>query len=97
MRTALSLALLAHLVSASPIVIGQQTTDVYPPTGTSVDRNLFPPESVVGYYGPTPTGAQAFAYQTAPAGQFPGFQDEFGPLFQPKAKDVRPTRGLRSY
>jgi hypothetical protein len=45
----------------------------------TVNSNLFPPESVVGFPGPTPTGAEPAAIQTAqfypynngPADQFP--------------------------
>ncbi|CAE7186445.1 3-phytase b [Pyrenophora teres f. teres] len=46
---------------------GANTADVYPPASTAVNSSLFPPESVVGFPGPTPTGAEPFAIQTAPA------------------------------
>ncbi|KAF7442912.1 His-Phos-2 domain containing protein [Pyrenophora tritici-repentis] len=47
--------------------VGANTADVYPPASTAVNSSLFPPESVVGFPGPTPTGAEPFAIQTAPA------------------------------
>ncbi|KAI2610212.1 phosphoglycerate mutase-like protein [Hypoxylon fragiforme] len=58
---------------------GAATSDVYPPEGTTVDPELFPPESKVGFPGPTPTGVQPAAIQTAatyphnrgPSNQFP--------------------------
>ncbi|OTB09629.1 hypothetical protein M426DRAFT_316177 [Hypoxylon sp. CI-4A] len=65
-------------VTASPHA-GSVTSDVFPPAGTSVDPALFPPESEVGFPGPTPTGVQPAAIQTAatypnnrgPSNQFP--------------------------
>ncbi|TVY64169.1 3-phytase A [Lachnellula suecica] len=47
--------------------VGTSTSNVYPPAGTTVNSQLFPPESVVGFPGPTPTGAEPAAAQTAPA------------------------------
>jgi len=44
---------------------GATTADVYPPAGTTVNSQLFPPESVVGFPQPTPTGAEPAAAQTA--------------------------------
>ncbi|KAI0899141.1 phosphoglycerate mutase-like protein [Annulohypoxylon nitens] len=65
-------------VTASPHA-GSAVSDLYPPAGTSVDPVLFPPESEVGFPGPTPTGVQPAAIQTAlsypdnrgPSNQFP--------------------------
>ncbi|KAI2618617.1 phosphoglycerate mutase-like protein [Hypomontagnella submonticulosa] len=65
-------------VSAAPHA-GSATSDLFPPTGTSVDSALFPPESEVGFPGPTPTGAEPAAINTAvaypdnrgPSNQFP--------------------------
>ncbi|KAI1141639.1 phosphoglycerate mutase-like protein [Hypoxylon sp. FL0543] len=65
-------------VTAAPHA-GSATSDLYPPSGTSVDSVLFPPESEVGFPGPTPTGVQPAAIQTAaaypynrgPTNQFP--------------------------
>ncbi|KAK7737395.1 hypothetical protein SLS62_011433 [Diatrype stigma] len=65
-------------ISASSNV-GAPTSDVYPPAGTTVDLELFPPESKVGFAGPTPTGvqpaaaqtAQLYPYNTGPGNQFP--------------------------
>ncbi|KAI0839882.1 phosphoglycerate mutase-like protein [Hypoxylon sp. FL0890] len=65
-------------VTAAPHA-GSATSDLYPPTGTSVDSALFPPESEVGFPGPTPTGVEPAAIQTAaaypynrgPTNQFP--------------------------
>lgn len=47
--------------------LGAPTSDLYPPTGTSVNFTQFPSEPVIGFPGPTPTGAEPFAAQTAPA------------------------------
>ncbi|KAI0476263.1 phosphoglycerate mutase-like protein [Xylariaceae sp. FL0804] len=68
----------AAAITASPDV-GSPVSDVYPPTGTSVDTAQFPPASVVGFGLTTATGAEPAAAQTAPvapdnsgpAGQFP--------------------------
>lgn len=68
----------AEFVTAAPHA-GSATSDLYPPSGTSVDSALFPPESEVGFPGPTPTGVQPAAIQTAaaypynhgPTNQFP--------------------------
>ncbi|KAI1387370.1 phosphoglycerate mutase-like protein [Hypoxylon trugodes] len=65
-------------VTAAPHA-GSAISDSYPPKGTSVDSALFPPESEVGFPGPTATGAQPAAIQTAalypgnqgPTNQFP--------------------------
>lgn len=35
--------------------VGVTTSDVYPPPGATVDTALFPPESVLGFPGPTPS------------------------------------------
>ncbi|KAF2675778.1 phosphoglycerate mutase-like protein [Lentithecium fluviatile CBS 122367] len=45
---------------------GSTTSDLFPPSGTVVDSELFPPEAEVGEAGPTPTGAEPAAIQTAP-------------------------------
>ncbi|TYJ52174.1 hypothetical protein B9479_007219 [Cryptococcus floricola] len=44
---------------------GSTTSDVFPPNGTQVNSQLFPPESQVGYAGPTPTGVEPGAAATA--------------------------------
>ncbi|KAJ4985553.1 histidine acid phosphatase [Stagonosporopsis vannaccii] len=61
------------LTEAAPTTVqassnaGSPTSDVFPPSGTEVNSSLFPPESVVGFPGPTPTGVEPNAIQTAPA------------------------------
>ncbi|WRT67489.1 uncharacterized protein IL334_004461 [Kwoniella shivajii] len=45
--------------------VGSTTSDVYPPTGTSVNSAVFPGESKVGYPGVTVTGVEPAAIQTA--------------------------------
>ncbi|KAF3068449.1 3-phytase A [Daldinia childiae] len=65
-------------ITASPHA-GSATSDLFPPPSTSVDSALFPPEAEVGFPGPTPTGAEPAAIQTAaaypynrgPTNQFP--------------------------
>lgn len=54
--------------------VGVSTSDVFPPTSPSatVDPALFPSEPVIGYPGPTPTGVEPFAIQTAkPSAGYP--------------------------
>ncbi|TYJ52172.1 hypothetical protein B9479_007217 [Cryptococcus floricola] len=86
MRTAVLLALLPVFAGAAVLEkrsaeanVGLATSDVYPPDGTSVNSELFPPESAVGYAGPTPTGvepaaaatASVYAYNDGKSGNFP--------------------------
>ncbi|KAK7957926.1 phosphoglycerate mutase-like protein [Apiospora saccharicola] len=56
---ALSAQVSAMTIPAAPFA-GSPTSDIYPPSGT------LPPESVVGFAGPTPTGVEPAAVQTAP-------------------------------
>ncbi|KAJ4377571.1 hypothetical protein N0V83_000396 [Neocucurbitaria cava] len=69
-RAAAILAFVAQ-AGAAPTTIqaasnaGASTADPYPPSGTAVNSALFPPESKVGFPGPTPTGAEPAAIQTA--------------------------------
>ncbi|KAF2754041.1 phosphoglycerate mutase-like protein [Pseudovirgaria hyperparasitica] len=68
---ALLVLLASHAQAAAAIsaasYAGHTSTDEYPASGTHVDSQLFPPESIVGYPGPTPTGAEPNAAQTAPS------------------------------
>ncbi|KAG9193185.1 acid phosphatase [Alternaria panax] len=67
-RKSALLALIAR-TGAAPTTIsaagnaGASTADVYPPAGTEVNSKLFPPESVVGFFG----RAEPNAIQTAPS------------------------------
>ncbi|KAI6893311.1 phosphoglycerate mutase-like protein [Hortaea werneckii] len=70
---ATALAVLVEVASAAAIssvtdssVAGQSTSDVFPPADTSVNSRLFPDEAEVGFPGPTPTGKEPAAAQTAP-------------------------------
>lgn len=83
------LELLGRLVpvTAAPVV-GSTTSDIYPPTGTQVDTELFPDRTVVGYPHVTRTGVEPGAFYTAPASQFPKVQQPFGPVVLPQPKDV---------
>ncbi|KAI0010048.1 histidine phosphatase superfamily [Xylariaceae sp. FL0662B] len=68
---------------------GSATSDVYPPSGTSADSVLFPPESKIGFPGTTQTGAEPAAAQTAPVYPYnEGPANEF-PLIvsQPSGED----------
>ncbi|KAL1848670.1 hypothetical protein Daus18300_013540 [Diaporthe australafricana] len=79
----LSVVLLAALGHASPVTnspeAGSTTSDIYPPSATSVNTELFPGEPVVGYPGTTVTGlepaaaetAPSYPYNDGPANQFP--------------------------
>ena len=83
--------ILLTLLSASGVhsaVLGSASSDVYPPSATMPNTALFPPESVVGYQGGTPTGAEAFAYQTAPPKRFVKNTAEYSPLVLPIAADA---------
>ncbi|KAH0392485.1 hypothetical protein KCU89_g13413, partial [Aureobasidium melanogenum] len=55
----------SSVVSDSKIA-GSTTSDVFPPSGTKVNTSNFPNESEVGFPGPTPTGLEGDAIQTAP-------------------------------
>ncbi len=82
---------------SSPILAGSQTADVFPPTGITIDTARFPVETVVGYAGGTPTGAESFAIQTAPAGRFPkanSAQTPFAPLVAPIALNQVSSRSV---
>jgi len=46
-------------------VAGSQTSDVFPPSGTTVNSSQFPGESSVGFPGATQTGVEPAAAQTA--------------------------------
>ncbi|KUI53228.1 3-phytase A [Cytospora mali] len=83
------IALLAAFASASPITdspaAGSTTSDVFPPKSTSVNKDLFPDESVIGYAGKTATGVEPAVAQTAPAYPYnTGAANEF-PLVAPVA------------
>jgi len=56
-------------------------SEQYPPAGTTVNTAAFPGESVVGNTGPTPTGVEPFAIETAAA--YPDVQQAFAPLVVP--------------
>lgn len=64
--------------------VGVSTMDVYPPAGTEVNASLFPPESVVGFPGPTPSGVEPNAIQTAPAYPYNEQAAFSWPLIKPK-------------
>ncbi|KAI7265764.1 phosphoglycerate mutase-like protein [Hortaea werneckii] len=70
---AAALAVMVEFASTAAIssvtdssIAGHSTSDVFPPAHTSVNSILFPDEAEVGFPGPTPTGAEPFAAQTAP-------------------------------
>jgi len=65
---------------------GAATAFQFPPSGVTAtvpDPN-FPDESVVGFAGPTPTGDEAFAIETAPA--IPAIENE-SPIVRPDTFD----------
>ncbi|KAL6803681.1 histidine phosphatase superfamily [Trichoderma sp. SZMC 28012] len=74
LTSTLLLALLAEASSARSLntvieassIAGAVASDAYPPSSTHVNSKLFPPESKVGYPGPTPTGEEPAAIETAP-------------------------------
>ncbi|GJN89464.1 hypothetical protein Rhopal_002450-T1 [Rhodotorula paludigena] len=99
----LSLAALASsalLVSAGPVKrassvaasdAGVSVSDVYPPTGAVANPTLFPDETQVGYPGPTPTGVEPFAVQTAAS--YPTHTDIY-PLVVPAASDAKDAKSF---
>ncbi|KAH7109457.1 histidine phosphatase superfamily [Dendryphion nanum] len=70
---------------------GSPSADLYPPAGTSVDSKLFPPESLVGFPGPTPTGAQPAAIQTAPSYPYTDEDANEFPLIAPQPHGSTPS------
>ncbi|KAM0449565.1 hypothetical protein ACHAO4_007587 [Trichoderma viride] len=86
------LALLADICSARSLdttiealsVAGAATSNAYPPASTNVNSKLFPPESKVGYPGPTPTGAEPAAIQTAPIYPYNNGPSDSFPLVAPQ-------------
>lgn len=72
--------------SAAPVIVGSTSIDVFPPYGTNVDTSLFPDRTVIGNPQVTRTGAQPYAFVTAPASQFPLVQQGYGSIFVPKVK-----------
>ncbi|CAO2647423.1 Nn.00g083450.m01.CDS01 [Neocucurbitaria sp. VM-36] len=98
-RAAAILALLAH-AGAAPTTIqaannaGAATADVYPPSGTAVNAQLFPPESKVGFPGPTPTGVEPAAIQTAKAYPYNDGNVNHFPLIipQPHGSDAESSK-----
>ena len=77
----------AAIASAIP---GTLSVDAFPPNNTTPSTSLFPDESNVGYAGPTATGAEGFAYETAPAQpkRYSKSTDPFTPLVLPVAADA---------
>ncbi|KAJ4298916.1 hypothetical protein N0V90_004159 [Kalmusia sp. IMI 367209] len=71
-------------ISAAPFA-GSETADSFPPTDTAVNTSLFPPEASVGFPGPTPTGLEPAAIQTAPVYPYndAGDANQF-PLIKPQ-------------
>ena len=94
MLSALLLSLALLQTSRAAVIAGSTTADVYPPPGVTPNTALFPPESVVGYAGPTPTGAEPFAYETSPPQRFAKSQDLFSPLVNPVLADASVGRRL---
>jgi len=47
--------------------VGSSVSAIFPPPGATQDPSLFPSEGEVGFAGPTPTGTEAAAIETAPA------------------------------
>ncbi|UKZ86656.1 uncharacterized protein TrAFT101_002480 [Trichoderma asperellum] len=86
------LALLAEVCSARSLnttiealsVAGAATSNSYPPASTNVNSKLFPPESKVGYPGPTPTGVEPAAIQTAPIYPYNNGPSDSFPLVAPQ-------------
>ncbi|KAF2713514.1 phosphoglycerate mutase-like protein [Pleomassaria siparia CBS 279.74] len=78
---------------------GSPSSDVYPPAGTKVNSLLFPPESVVGFPGPTPTGAEPYAIQTAPAYPYNDGDASHFPLIvpQPQSNDTGSKFDISKY
>ncbi|KAF2643781.1 phosphoglycerate mutase-like protein [Massarina eburnea CBS 473.64] len=78
------------LTTSAASYAGSPVSDAYPPTGkidtspASVDSVQFPPESVVGFPGPTPTGLEPAAAQTAALYPYNDGQANQFPLVHPQ-------------
>ncbi|EMC99847.1 hypothetical protein BAUCODRAFT_30261 [Baudoinia panamericana UAMH 10762] len=89
-----ALALMVDATSAAAITVsasriaGSAVSDVYPPSSTSANPSLFPSEPVVGFPGPTPTGLEAAAAQTAPAYPYNNGPAKSFPLVAPQPHGV---------
>ncbi|KAF2730777.1 phosphoglycerate mutase-like protein [Polyplosphaeria fusca] len=94
----LGLASAATTLSAASNV-GQSTVNNYPPAGTAADSVLFPPESVVGFAGPTPTGLEPAAAQTAPSYPYASGDANSFPLIAgaPHGEGVDSSFNIKNY
>ncbi|KAG0645711.1 Myo-inositol-hexaphosphate 3-phosphohydrolase A [Hyphodiscus hymeniophilus] len=90
----LVVVLLAQAISAQSIdtnttitassFVGVATSNSFPASGTTVNSDLFPPESKIGFPGPTPTGLEAAAAQTAPIYPYNNGPSDSFPLVAPQ-------------
>ncbi|KAK7955847.1 phosphoglycerate mutase-like protein [Apiospora aurea] len=85
----LSLALTAQVgamtIPAEPFA-GSPTSDIYPPPGSNFRQHAtLPPEPVVGFAGPTPTGVEPAAVQAAPLYPYNDGDSSSFPLVAPNA------------
>ncbi|KAH8680537.1 histidine phosphatase superfamily [Xylariales sp. PMI_506] len=93
--------LFARLVAATPVssIVGSPVSDVFPPASTTVDAELFPPESVVGYPGVTQTGVEPAAIETSPAYPYNSGPANSFPLVssEPHGESSSSTFDLKKY
>ncbi|KAJ7469951.1 acid phosphatase [Mycena galericulata] len=70
------------------------TSGIWPPPGASLNPSAFPDATQIDVFGPTPTGAEALAIETAPAS--PDYANVF-PLVEPATADKKPFDVLHSW
>ncbi|KAJ7314247.1 acid phosphatase [Mycena albidolilacea] len=89
-RSAHAAATLASSFAGSP------TAAVFPPPGADItsDASFFPDATQVNIFGPTPTGDEAFAIETAPVS--PDYANVF-PLIEPATSDNKKFDVLHSW
>ncbi|TIA87771.1 hypothetical protein E3P99_02973 [Wallemia hederae] len=97
MKTSVLLAVIATLAStqakplnerATAVVAGSATSDSIPwPTDDGYDESLYRLDQ--GHRGPTPTGIEPAAIQTAPAGYYPYVKEPSAPVVKPRARDAK--------
>ncbi|TIC05593.1 phosphoglycerate mutase-like protein [Wallemia mellicola] len=95
MKTSILIAAVASIASSSPlnqrataVKAGSATSDQIPwPTDDGLSNDVYKYEQ--GHRGPTPTGIQPAAIQTAPAGYYPYVKEPNAPVIKPKARDAK--------
>ncbi|KAJ7239610.1 hypothetical protein B0H12DRAFT_1326622 [Mycena haematopus] len=94
---ALAIARSAHAAATvASSFAGSTSTAVFPPPGVTITSNatFFPDATQVNVFGPTPTGDEAFAIETAPI--VPDYANVF-PLIAPATSDHKKFDVIHSW